>query len=135
MHFMIAVMFFVGLAPALVATPRTLVIDQGFNREELGNYFDLFIDQSREVKFPDVVSETNGVQLSPTPTTRFKSSDAAYWGRFQVENATDRDIELFVEFPYPALDYLTFYEPAGKNLLRPRISARQTTDCASRSSY
>ena len=89
------------------------MIDQGFNREELGNYFDLFIDQSREVKFPDVVSETNGVQLSPTPTTRFKSSDAAYWGRFQVENAIDRDMEPFVEFPYPALDYLTFCEPDG----------------------
>jgi serine phosphatase RsbU (regulator of sigma subunit) len=92
---------------------RTISLNDGFDRINVGKYMDYFEDAGNSLGINDIMSGNHkhrwGKSAEDSPSFGFTSS--AYWVRFTVENSSNNDIEFYLENAYPLIDNIRFYAP------------------------
>ena len=100
----------IGLIPALLSA-KSLVVNQTFEKEEIGLLLEMFVDSGAKIGVEQVQSENLDWQTITVQTPQFWNSNAAHWFRFTITNHQSK--ELFLELAWPFLEEVDFYQPDG----------------------
>jgi PAS domain S-box-containing protein len=108
--------FMFASLPASLSAAAPIVIGEGFASARPGRNLELLEDRSGELTVGQVASREFSARFTPAhekvPNLGYTRS--AHWARFTLENATGREVVVYLELAQPYVDHVSLYEPAGR---------------------
>ncbi|MBP7735698.1 MAG: PAS domain S-box protein [Spirochaetes bacterium] len=103
------------VTPPLFSKP--FVISDSITKQVMGSYLDYFVDTSGKLSITDISSTAFQEKFRSLPEAKnsFGFTKAVIWLRVIVENKTDHVVPWLLDFGYPLIDDICFYQPYKKD--------------------
>lgn len=102
---------------------RIVYIDDALAGINIGPYTDYLEDRSGRLTIGEVVSnKAPQFRKNSDSIINFGLTESAYWIRFTLFNAQNREISNYLMIPHPIIDEIRFYEPDGRGGYSMRIT-------------
>jgi diguanylate cyclase (GGDEF)-like protein len=101
-------LLFVAIFSTASAIEKVEISELG-REYSLNDHIEYFEDIQGELNPEDLMSANQPWSIHNKETLSFGYTNSVYWFRFQVSNASDKDVSHLIEIAYPVLDEIKIY--------------------------